>query len=573
MKNKGNVLFGLVMIAFTSMASGQDKAKQIDELMRRYVDNGQFNGTVLVADNGKLIFKKGYGMANMEYSIPNTADTKFRLASLTKQFTATLIMQLVEQSKLRLEGKITDYLADYPKAAGDKITLHHLLTHTSGIPNYSDLPDYRTFERNRYRPADLIKKFSELPLTFEPGSAFAYSNSGYILLGTIIEKVTGKSYEKVLQENIFTPLQMHNTGYDASYKILPKRASGYERWNLIYQNASYMDMSIPYAAGAMYSTVEDLALWDQALYTDKLLSASSKTILFTPYKNDYAYGWGVGKKQVGQLKDSIEVMNHQGAVNGFTTLLIRIPTNKQLVVLLDNTGSAHLSAMQNNIIKILHNLPFDLPKVSVAYVLGNAIQNSSLEDALNQYEKIKKQPAYNLNEQEINQMGYNLMDVGKIKEAIALMNINVIQFPRSANAWDSRGEAYMKTGEKAKAILDYKKSLELNPFSMNAIRKLNELGEKVPDPKEATVEDKILDTYVGKYQLRPSFEISITKEGGRLYAQATNQPRHELFAESATKFFMKAVDDRILFVKNEQGSPEKLILFQNGQEMPGKRIN
>lgn len=573
MKNKGSVLFGLVMIAFTSMAIAQDKAKQIDELMHRYVDNGQFNGTVLVSDNGKLVFKKGYGLANMEYSIPNTTDTKFRLASLTKQFTAMLIMQLVEQGKLRLDGKITDYLADYPKAAGDKITLHHLLTHTSGIPNYSDLPDYRTFERNRYRPADLIKKFSELPLTFEPGSTFAYSNSGYIILGTIIEKVAGKPYEKVLQENIFTPLQMYNTGYDNSYKILPKRASGYDRWNLIYQNTSYMDMSIPYAAGALYSTVEDLALWDQALHTDKLLSASSKAILFTPYKNGYAYGWGVGKIQAGRLKDSVEVMAHQGAVNGFKTSIIRIPTNKQLVVLLDNTGSSNLSTIQTNIIKILYNQAFDLPKVSVAYILGYAIQNNSLADALNQFEKIKKNPAYDLNEQDINQMGYNLIDAGKIKEAIALMNINVIQFPRSANAFDSRGETYMRNGEKAKAILDYKKSLELDPFSMNAIRKLNELGEKVPEPKEATVEDKILDTYVGKYQLRPSFEISITKEGGRLYAQATNQPRHELFAESATKFFMKAVDDRILFVKNEQGSPEKLILFQNGQEMPGKRVN
>lgn len=573
MKNKGNVLFGLVMIAFTSMTSAQDKAKQIDGLMRRYVDNGQFNGTVLVTDNGKLVFKKGYGLANMEWNIPNEPDHKFRLASLTKQFTAMLIMQLVEQGKLRLDGKITDYLADYPKAAGDKITLHHLLTHTSGIPNYSDLPDYRTFERNRYKPADFIKKFSDLPLKFEPGSAFAYSNSGYVLLGAIIEKVTGKPYEKVLQENIFTPLQMHNTGYDVSYKVLPKRASGYQRWNLVYENASYIDMSIPYAAGALYSTVEDLALWDQALYTDKLLSASSKAILFTPYKNGYAYGWGVGKMQVGQLKDSMEVMQHQGAINGFNTSLIRIPKNKQLVVLLDNTGGANLGAIQNNIIKILYSQPFDLPKVSVAYILGNAIQNNSLADALNQYEKIKKQPAYNLNEEEINQMGYNLIGVGKIKEAIVLMNINVIQFPRSANAWDSRGEAYMLNGEKAKAILDYKKSLELDPFSMNAIRKLNELGEKVPDPKEATVEDKILDTYVGKYQLRPSFVISITKEEGRLYAQATNQPRHELYAESATKFFMKAVNDRILFVKNEQGSPEKLILFRNGQEMPGKRIN
>jgi CubicO group peptidase (beta-lactamase class C family) len=565
-----------LLLALPAMAFAQEKAKQIDDLMRRYVDNGKFNGTVLVADNGKLIFKKGYGLANMEWEIVNTADTKFRLASLTKQFTAMLIMQLVEKGKLKLESKVTDYLPDYPKMAGDKITIHHLLTHTSGIPNFTNFPGYNEkIARNRYKPADFIKQFSELPLEFEPGSKFAYSNSGYFLLGVIIEKVTGKTYERVLQDNIFTPLQMNNTGYDAFYKILPKRATGYEKWGPEYENAPYIDMSVPYAAGSLYSTVEDLFLWDQALYTDKLLSASSKAILFTPYKSGYAYGLGVHKIQVGQLKDSVEVMSHQGALNGFNTSLIRAPKSKQLVVLLHNTGGTDLWAMQNDVLKILYNQPFELPKISVAYVLEKTIVNTSasLADALKQYEKIRKQSIYYLNEAEINRLGYRLISIGKIKESIAVFNLNVIEYPQSANVWDSRGEAYMQNGEKAKAILDYKKSLELDPFNMNAIRKLNELGEKVPDPKEAAVEGKILDTYVGKYQVRPSFVISITKEGGRLYAQATNQPRHELYAESERKFFMKTADDRISFVKNEQDSSNKLILFQNGQEIHGKRIN
>lgn len=556
------------------MAFAQQKAKQIDKLMRRYVDNGKFNGSVLVAENGKVIFKKGYGLANMEWAIANTPDTKFRLGSLTKQFTAMLIMQLVEQGKLKLEGKITDYLTDYHKAAGDKITIHHLLTHTAGIPNYTSFPAFReTLSRNRYKPADFIKQFSDLPLEFEPGSAFAYSNSGYFLLGVIIEKVTGKTYEKVLQANIFTPLQMNNTGYDMFFKILPKRATGYEKWGPEYENASYLDMSIPYAAGSLYSTVENLAVWDQALYSDKLLSASSKAILFTPYKSGYAYGWGVGKTQIGQLKDSVQAMQHQGGINGFNTSLIRIPGDKHLVVLLNNTGGTNLGAMQANILKILYNQPFDLPKISVAYVLGETLRTTSLANALKRYEEIRKQSAYYLNEAEINQLGYNLIAEGKIKEAIAAFNLNVMAYPQSANTWDSRGEAYMLNGEKAKAILDYKKALGLDPYSMNAIKKLNELGEKTADPTEAVVEDKILGTYVGKYELRPSFVISITKEGGRLYAQVTGQPRYELYAESASKFFMKAIDDRILFVSNEKGSPEKLVLFRNGQEMPGKRID
>ena len=591
MKNIINILFSPIMIlkkkyiltrhwiivfvlfAVTPIAFAQQKAKQIDDLMGRYVDNGEFNGSVLVVENGKVIFKKGYGLANMEWNIPNTPDTKFRLGSLTKQFTAMLIMQLVEQGKLKLEGKITDYLTDYPKAAGDKITIHHLLTHTSGIPNYTNLPAFKTFNRNRYKPADFLKQFSDLPLEFEPGSAFAYSNSGYFLLGAIIEKVTGKTYEDVLQENIFTPLHMNNTGYDIFFKILPKRATGYDRWNLVYENAPYQDMSIPYAAGSLYSTVEDLALWDQALYSDKLLSASSKTIMFTPYKSDYAYGWGVYKTQIGQLKDPVEAMGHQGAVYGFNTSLIRIPKNQHLVVLLNNTGFKNLGAMQNNILKILYDQPFDLPKISVAYVVGRTLVTTSLENALKRYAEIKKQPTYYLNEGEINGLGYGMIATGRIREAIAVFNLNVLEYPQSFNVWDSRGEAYMLNGEKTKAIMDYKKSLELDPYSMNAIKKLNELGEKVPDPKEAPVESKVLDTYIGKYELNPSFVISITKEAGRLHSQATGQPRVELYAESEIKFFMKAIDGKILFVKNEQGSVEKLILFQDGREMTGKRIN
>jgi CubicO group peptidase (beta-lactamase class C family) len=592
MKNKRNVLFGRVMVlekkitltcyciiffvlfALTPMAFAQDKAKQIDELMHRYVENGKFNGTVLVAEHGKVIFKKGYGLANMEWNIPNTPDTKFRLGSLTKQFTAMLVMQLVEQGKLKLDGKITDYLPDYPKATGDKITIHNLLTHTSGIPNFTDLPALGAVNRNPYKPADFMKTFSGLPLKFEPGSTFAYSNSGYFVLGVIIEKVTGKSYDKVLQVNIFTPLQMNNTGYDVFATILPKRAAGYEKWGWWqYYTAPYLDMSIPYAAGSLYSTVEDLALWDQALYTDKLLPAPAKAILFTPFKNGYAYGWGVYKMQIGQLKDSVSVTSHQGGISGFNTSIIRVPNDKNLVVLLNNTGSTNLGDMQDNILKILYNQPFDLPKISVTYVLGAALLTNPRADVLRLYKQIKKNPAYDFKEAEINQLGYQMIGASKIKEAIALFNINVLAFPKSANTWDSRGETYMANGEKALAILDYKKSLELDPFSMNAINKLNELGEKVADPVEAIVADKILDTYVGKYQLKPSLEISITKEGGRLYEQVTGKPHYELYAESENKFFMKALGDRIVFVKNEQGSPEKLTLFQDGQEMSAKRIN
>ena len=198
-----------------SVAFTQTKSAKIDALIQQYVANRQFNGSVLVAEKGQIIFKKGYGMANMEWNIPNAPDTKFRLGSITKQFTAMLIMQLVEKGKLKLTGKVTDYLPDYPKATGDKITIHHLLTHTSGLSNYTNFPGF--FEkqsRNPYTPEVFLKEFMNLPLDFEPGSKFSYSNSGYFLLGVIIEKVTGKSYAEVLKTNILAPAQLQDTGYD-----------------------------------------------------------------------------------------------------------------------------------------------------------------------------------------------------------------------------------------------------------------------------------------------------------------------------------------------------------------------
>lgn len=307
----------LVILLTASTTFAQSKAAKIDALVQQYVANRQFNGSVLVAEKGQVIFKKGYGMANMEWNIPNAPDTKFRLGSITKQFTAMLIMQLVEKGKLKLAGKITDYLPDYPKASGDKITIHHLLTHTSGIPNYTNFPKFfETLSREPVTPEAFTKKFDSMPLDFEPGTKFSYSNSGYFLLGVIIEKVTGKPYADVLTENILKPAQLDNTGYDLFSPILPKRATGYEKKNGGYVNSPYLDMTIPYAAGSMYSTVEDLYRWDQALYTDKLLSASGKAIMYTPFLDGYAYGWGVRNAKIGQLKDSLLLIEHTGEIGG-----------------------------------------------------------------------------------------------------------------------------------------------------------------------------------------------------------------------------------------------------------------
>lgn len=565
------LIVGWLLVGTTVFA--QTKASKIDALVRQYADNRQFNGSVLVAENGQIIVKKGYGMANMEWSIANAPDTKFRLGSITKQFTAMLIVQLAEKGTLKLDATISTYLPDYPKATGDKITIHHLLTHTSGLPNYTSFPKFfETMSRDPYTPDAFVKQFAELPLDFEPGTKFSYSNSGYFLLGVLVEKVTGKTYAQVLQENILTPLQLRDTGYDLFSPILTRRATGYQKKSGNYVNAPYLDMSIPYAAGSLYSTVEDLYRWDQALYTDKLLSASAKAKLFTPFRDDYGYGWIMHNAKVGERKDSVSLVGHSGGINGFNTLISRVPADKHLIVLLNNTGDAPLNAMRQNILRVLYNQPVEVPKKPVADLLRTSIKTEPLAAALKKFTVWKSDKAYDLNENDMNALGYELLRDGKLPESIAVFTLSVDAFPASYNAYDSRGEAHMTSGDKAAAIRDYKKSVELNPGNSNGIAKLKELDSSVSAPKAVAVDTTVLASYVGNYQLAPTFSIVVSRENDRLFGQATGQPRFELFASSETRFYLKVVDAQVSFEKNEKGEIDRLILHQNGRDMSGKRV-
>src|SRR5437762_2923257 len=377
----------LAVLGFQVSVRAQDKATKIDQLVSLYNKYGQFNGSVLVADNGKIIYKKGFGLANMEWNIPNQPDTKFRLGSITKQFTATLILQLVEQGKVKLDGKLTDYLPDYRKDTGDKVTIHNLLSHTSGIPSYTSLPGFMTnVSRNPYPVDDFIKKYASGDLEFEPGTKFVYDNSGYFLLGAIIEKVTGKPYEQVLKENIFDPLGMKNSGYDHWGTIISQRATGYTRSARGFQTAPYLDMSIPYAAGSLYSTVEDLYLWDQALYGEKILSAKSKELIFKPNLNNYGYGFVMRKVSLQPGKLEVPVIQHNGGINGFSTVIVRMVADKRLIVLLDNTERGqYLDKITLGLMSILYDQPYDSPKRSIAEMLLKTTLETDVASAIKQY--------------------------------------------------------------------------------------------------------------------------------------------------------------------------------------------
>jgi CubicO group peptidase (beta-lactamase class C family) len=462
-------------------ADAADRAGKIDKLMAQYAECCAFTGTVLVSDHDKVIFKKGYGAADREWGIPNAPDVKFRLGSITKQFTSMLIMQQVAKGAIKLDGHLSDYLPYYRTDTGSKVTISQLLSHTSGIPSYTDAPNFlEDVSRNYYAVDDFVKKFCSGDLQFPPGTKFHYDNSGYFVLGAILEHVTGKSYETLLKETILGPLGMNDTGYDHHETILAKRASGYEQELAGVDNAPYLDMSLPYAAGSLYSTVEDLFKWDQGLYTDKLVSDALKQKLFTPNLNNYGYGWDIRTVPAGEPGAGQTVISHGGGINGFNTLETRYIADHDLVVIFNNTPGANLGDMAKGIRAILYSQEPAAPKRPLASDLGPTIVNKGVDAAIVQYRELKRARPndYVFNEGALNRLGYMLLQKDRNADAIAILKLNVEEYPKSAGVYDSLAGAYAKDGQKQLAIENYRKSLELDPKNQNAADKLKELEQK-----------------------------------------------------------------------------------------------
>jgi len=324
----------LLCLAPLSALAQTNPTPRIQQIIASYVDEKTFMGSVLVAKDGKVILDQGYGSADLEWNIPNSPTTKFRLGSITKQFTAASILLLQERGKLSIDDPVSKYLPDAP-AAWSKITIHNVLTHTSGIPSFTNFPDYRATEWKDITPSELVARFRDKPLDFEPGTKFSYSNSGYVLLGYLIEKISGQTYGDFLQQNIFIPLGMKDTGIDSNANILPQRAQGYRRSPHGIEHDGYISMTIPFSAGALYSTTGDLLKWEQALFGGKVLKPESLAKMTTAFKNDYGCGLFI------RTVDGHKLITHGGGIEGFNTSLNYYPDDKLIVIVLGNlTGGA-----------------------------------------------------------------------------------------------------------------------------------------------------------------------------------------------------------------------------------------
>jgi CubicO group peptidase (beta-lactamase class C family) len=345
----------LLIVFQQAYANSDPRIEKFDELVSSYYDAGLFSGGVLVAENGRIIFKKMYGIANREDNIANESATKFRIGSISKQFTATAIMLLQQQGKLSVNDTIRKHIPDYP-SVGDKITIHQLLNHTSGIPEYITYPDFEDIATHHMSFIDLINRFKDKPLDFESGTQWKYSNSGYVLLGYIIEKVSDMTYDTFLKRYIFIPAKLNNTMTENPRHIIQQRAKGYDLLsdNTVH-NAEYIDLSSAQAAGSILSTLDDLYNWDRVLYSTNVLSESSKNSMFKDQSGyGYGYGWSIDQAFGHQR------VRHGGAINGFLSEFSRYIDVGATVIVWNNTISGEPNReIADALGGILFNVPYE----------------------------------------------------------------------------------------------------------------------------------------------------------------------------------------------------------------------
>jgi CubicO group peptidase (beta-lactamase class C family) len=309
-------------------------ASALDSLFgRAYPDTGP-GATVLIARGETVLYRKAFGMADLELRVPMRPDHVLQLASITKQFTSVAVLLLVEQGKLALTDPLSKFLAGFPR--GDEITVHHLLTHSSGLPSYTNLPALRSRTREDLTPEQIVAFFRELPLEFTPGERYAYSNSGYLLLGMLIEQLSGMSYGDFVRSHIFERLGMRQSYYASNYVLIPERASGYQVYEGAYENPEYLSPTIAYAAGALLSTVDDMLRWHRALRDHRLMSEHSTRLAFTNHRltngrfGNYGYGWAINEIA------GVPTLEHTGGINGFATAGIAVPSRDLYAIVLTN---------------------------------------------------------------------------------------------------------------------------------------------------------------------------------------------------------------------------------------------
>jgi CubicO group peptidase (beta-lactamase class C family) len=548
------VLATMLLASVTARASGDiapDAVQQMQTLLGNVYKAGSPGAAVIVMKDGKSLLRKGYGLADLELGVPIGPDMVFRLGSMTKQFTAVATLMLVQEGKIALDDDIRKFLPDYP-THGEKITVENLLSHTSGIKNYTEIPSWLALWRKDFAVQELIDLFKNEPMQFKPGTKWEYSNSGYILLGAIIEKASGKSYADFIRQRIFEPLGMKHSYYGDYDTIIPGRVPGYEVHGDGFVNTAYLSMTQPYAAGSLLSSVDDLALWNEALYTDKLVPQALLKKAWTPFtladgrSTGYGYGW-VSWDYAGH-----RVVEHGGNINGFASDAVRLSDDHVYVAVLSN--GAGLTPAPDELAQKLAAIAIGKPmREPVAIKVPAAI--------LDGYAGVYRIDAQTT--RLVRREGDHLMtrrSGGSWAEAWPLSPSEFfyknqpdhIHFERDAKG---KATAMVKDGH------------------YGGGERAAKISSELPKEREAAkIDPAIYARYVGTYELAPTFRITIIREGGQLFAEPTGQPREEILPSSETDFFLRATDAQISFVRDAAGETSGLVLHQGGADLPGKKL-
>ena len=530
------------------------KDKLVDAYFNNLIKEDYPGAAILVAKDGKILYENTYGYADVENKITITPDTKFRIGSITKQFIASAILKLQEQGLINTDDKLSKFIPDFPR--GDEVTIHHLLTHTSGIHSFTDKPDFYSRVTSPIKTAELINEIKNDTYDFNPGDKFLYNNSGYFILGYIIEKVTGMNYGDFLKKNFFDPLGMKNTGVYKSDIKLENEAQGYSYDGNKISKALNWDMSWAGGAGSLYSTIEDLYKWNEAIFNGKVLSEEILKAAFTPVitkednnpaaDNGYGYGWNISKFR------GLKNISHSGGLDGFNSNLIRVTDQNVTVVVLVNclpTPQGMDASSISNMITELYL--WDKMEAQESYEMNKIVSSELYKDFIGKYEY--PGGAIMTITQDGNKLfaqltGQSRFEIFPKSENVFFWKIVEAQITFVRDEFGKVVSAMHKQGGQEFAV------------------------KKIKEKTEVKVDPKLYDLYTGEYDMNNGLKISITKEDNHLFAQLTNQPKIEIFPESNTEFFLKVVVAQIKFILNDSNEVTHLILTQGMQKLKADKI-
>ena len=447
------IIFVFGLIIPVSAIGGEDKrAEKIDSLLNQFHEYSLFNGVLLAADGDEIIYHGARGKANLEWDIPNNTNTRFKIASITKAYTASLVLHLVERDKLSLSDVITDHLTHYPSSQGDQITIEHLLVQSAGIPDYITEDNFLSEKAKlEHDKNEFIYHFAHKDLEFEPGSDWNYGNSGYYVLGLIVQEVTGMRYDQAMDKYILDPLGLEDTGYAASDSVIDRLASGYVKTPRGYEVPPHFHSSAGFSAGMMYSTAEDMFKWTRALGEGKLIQDPYHLQnMITPQFEDYSYGLFVGEQRIGNRREL--VFSHSGNINGFSSQLSYFSDSDYTLIILDNTQQC-TARIYFAVREVLFEEPSRHVKEPIAYLMGDKIEEAGIEAAIDYFWELRenRRDDCDFSLHEFTRLTRYYFEREEFDIAIPLLELAIEIFPNNQRLHERLAEAYENSGEPGQA--------------------------------------------------------------------------------------------------------------------------